>query len=380
LKIEHRVFDVGRVAQYYEDTREMVTEKECGKIMETEVIDKMIKKHEKLWNDPSNAEYLVTFAWSAENDIDFSRIVSDSAKSLEHSLAKWQRGSGFEDDSIPVLRVEIGTGLVASAFGAELLIKPDNLPAVKTQPIQNIDDLGKVKMPDPLNSGYFPQIYKHIEYFRKKMPSDFRLCQCDMQGPWNSAQLLVGNKIFLDIYDDPKFICSVLDAMTDFMIKAIPPMKQAIGEEWDSFYLQGTKIPGASRLCNCSTDMISPDFYEENVLERDNRFLEAMNGGMMHICGNNSHCIQHFNKIEKLKGLEVNFNYLDAFKIADMLREDIVLLCTGPVEYPLLTPLGLATLNKFYKGEFPDKKNIFFHFNDPVDLDKCKKLYDAVHE
>ena len=61
-----------------------------------------------------------------------------------------------------------------------------------------------------------------------------------------------------------------------------------------------------------------------------------------------------------------------------MLREDILLMCTGPVEYPLLTPLGEETLNKFYRGVFPDKKNIMFNFNDPVDSEKCKKLYDAV--
>ena len=55
----------------------------------------------------------------------------------------------------------------------------------------------------------------------------------------------------------------------------------------------------------------------------------------------------------------MNFNYLDNFKVADMLREDIVLICAGPVEYPLLTELGEITLNRFYRGEFSAKKNIF---------------------
>ena len=163
------------------------------------------------------------------------------------------------------------------------------------------------------------------------------------------------------------------------MIEAIGPMKKAIGEQWDCFYLQGTKIPGASRLCNCSTDMISADFYEAHVLERDCRFFDAMNGGFMHICGNNGHCFKHFNRIDKLHGIEFNFNYQDLFQVADLLREDMVLLCTGPVEPPLLTPLGNATIEQLCRGEFPDKKNILFYFNDPADLDQCKKLYDAVH-
>ena len=67
---------------------------------------------------------------------------------------------------------------------------------------------------------------------------------------------------------------------------------------------------------------------------------------------------------------EIDFN--DNFKVAYMLKEDIVLICAGPVEPLLLTELGEATLNKLYNREFPDKRNMVFHFNDPVDLGKCK--------
>jgi hypothetical protein len=100
---------------------------------------------------------------------------------------------------------------------------------------------------------------------------------------------------------------------------------------------------------------------------------------MIHICGNNSHCIRHYNKLRNLHALEVAFNSLDIFKVADMLREDIVLICTGPVEPPLLTPLGRETIGKLSRGILPDKKNILFHFNDPVDIEKCRTLYDGIY-
>ena len=337
-----------------------------------------IEKHDKLWSDPADADYLVTFSWGAEPGFNIGEIVTDSERNLAFSLAKFNRRGDFRDDSIDMLRVEFGTGLVASAFGAELMITQASMPAVLTHPIQTLEDLERAGKPDVMTAGYLGHIYKHIEYYRANMLAGFYLVQPDMQGPWNNAQLLVGDKIFFDIFDDPKFIEKVLEAVVDFSINAIRPLKKAIGEEDDYFYIQGTRIPGAARLCNCSTDMISPDFYEKHLFKYDNKFFEAMNGGMMHICGNNSHCIGHFNKIEKLRALEINFNYLDVFKIADMLREDIVLLCTGPVEYPLLTPLGETTLERFCKGEFPDKRNILFHFNDPCDLEKCKKLYGAI--
>ena len=97
----------------------------------------------------------------------------------------------------------------------------------------------------------------------------------------------------------------------------------------------------------------------------------------MHICGNNSACIPHFNKIEKLRGLEVNFNYLDVFEVADLLRDDIVLICTGSADRPLLTELGDKTLKRFATNEFPDRKMLFF-FNGPANNDKIKWLLDIV--
>jgi hypothetical protein len=320
----------------------------------------------------------VTFSWSTLPGTDYRKVFSDPGHSLDFSLGRLEKLLQIQDDSIPMVRVEIGTGLPASAFGAELMVPSNNVPAVKTHPIQSLDDLARISGPDPASDGLFPQVYSYIAYFKAHLPAGIRLSQCDLQGPWNTAYLLAGDKIFLDIYDDVDLVDRMLDRTADFMVQAVHKMKEMIGEPWNHFYLQGTKIPGASRLCNCSTDMVSADFYERHLLPRDHRFFDAMGGGFMHICGNNAHCIPHFNKITKLRGFEVNFNYLDIFKVSDLLREDLLLMCTGPVERPLLTPLGESTLDRLFRGEYPGKRNILFHFNDPADADKCKRLYDGI--
>ena len=346
----------------------------------TDKVIQKINKYEQFWRSPATGRRLVTFSWSKAENYDLMNIADDPQLSFDFSLAKWNMRNGFEDDSIPMLRPEIGTALIASAFGAELIFRNDNLPAVKSHPIQSLDDLQKAGKPNSSKDGCFPQINKIIDYFIKHRPAGFKVCQCDTQGPWNTSQLLTGERIFLDIYDDIDFVCVLLDAVTNFMIKAVKKNKLAISEDNNYFFLQGAVIRGGSRICNCSTDMISPDFYRDYILPRDLRFFEAVGGGMMHICGNNSHCIEHFNKIKKLSALEVNFNYLDIFKVSDILREDVALLCTGPVEFPLLTPLGKQTLENFYSGIFPPERNIIFHFNDPSDLNKCNKLYDAIKQ
>jgi hypothetical protein len=344
----------------------------------TRNVEKLTAQHERLWNHPARGDRLVTFAWNDIPRADYGKVFADCRESFDFAMGRLEKLMQFPEDSLPMVRVEIGTGLPASAFGAELLISAENLPAVKTHPIRSLTDLAAVRGPNPVSDGLFPQVYRHIKYFRSRLPPGVHLCQCDLQGPWNTAHLLAGDKIFLDIYDDVELVDRLLDRTTDFMIQAVRKMKEAVGEPWSHFYLQGTKIPGASRLCNCSTDMISGDFYERHLLPCDRRVFDAMGGGFMHICGNNAHCIPHFNKIAKLRGLEVNFNYLDIFKVSDLLREDMVLMCTGPVDPPLLTPLGESTLNRLCRGEYPGKRNILFHFDDPADADKCKRLYDGI--
>jgi len=117
------------------------------------------------------------------------------------------------------------------------------MPAVKSHPIQSMADLDKVGNPNPLTDGIFPQTYEKIRYFRENMPADFgcRLAICRAVEHCTSTG---GEKIFLDVYDNPELSACCLILVTDFMIKAIPMMKEAIGEEWEVFYLQGTKNSG----------------------------------------------------------------------------------------------------------------------------------------
>jgi hypothetical protein len=338
----------------------------------------LIDRHDRLWSDPRRCERLVSFAFSDTPGFDMRRGFTEPDTMLDYCLAQLQQVMETDDDSLPTIRVEMGTGLIASAFGAEIHLDEKAWPAVTTHPIDSREALEKRRQPDPLKDGWFEKAYRFITHFRKHMPEGVFLSQCDMQGPWNSAHLIAGDKIFLDIYDDPSFVAAALDRVTDLMIRAIPPMKQAIGEEENRCYLHGLRFPGGSRVCNCSTDMISPEFYEDVLFQRDNRYLQTIGGGLMHICGSRAHCIPLFNRIPTLHALEINFNYLDVFRVCEQLRPDIVLLCTGPVDPPLQTPLGFRTLEKFIAGEFPDKRNIFFHFDDPATPEKWCRLRDAV--
>ena len=61
-----------------------------------------------------------------------------------------------------------------------------------------------------------------------------RLTQPDMQGPFCNLQLIRGDQLFYDLYDDPDMIHEALDLITDTMIacqQALPTLNDKAGEE-----------------------------------------------------------------------------------------------------------------------------------------------------
>lgn len=340
--------------------------------------EEMERKHARLWSSDPLKERLITFGCSKLAGVEKGKLWTDPQALLDFCLQRLERVLATGDDTIPMVRVDLGTILFPASFGCDVLVAENSWPAIKTHPVSTPESLANVRHPDPIRSGLLPKAYEFISYFRENLPEGIRLSQCDTQGPWNVAHLMAGDQIFFAMYDDPAFVEQLLDAVADFTIAAIPPMKEAVGEASDTFYLQGTCCPGGGRICNCSTEMISPDFYEQTVLERDNRVFEAMGGGMLHNCAGNVTSLAHANRIKTLRCVEMAFNYADVFDVANTLREDIVLIVCGPVDPPLLTPLGAKTLDRFAKGEFPNKTNILYRFDDPVDEDRTKYLLDVI--
>jgi hypothetical protein len=337
------------------------------------------KKHERLWANDPEAERLVVVRRDSLVDIPWRERMNDPSRMFEAEMQGVRYHLETGDDSLPTCRVEFGTGLMASVFGVEMLVTDSGCPfASHDTVVKSIADLKPVEEIDPMKEGELGHLYEHMAYFKKHLPAGVHLSQADLQGPWNTAHLIRGNDIFTDVYDYPELVEAILDHVTRAMQKVVQPMKEFLGEPTDAYYLHGAKSRGGGRICNCTTDMISPGFYRENILKFDGRFLDSIDGGFVHICGNNSGIVTVFNDIQSLTGLEFNFNYIDLWEISDLLRPDCVLMCSGPVDPPLQTPLGAATLERLFKGELPSRKNIIFSFNDPSSLDYAKRLVGAV--
>ena len=88
-----------------------------------------------------------------------------------------------------------------------------------------------------------------------------------------------------------------------------------------------TQPPAYGQICGCTTQLLSPDLYEEFILPLDNALLGLYpHGGMIHLCGSHRQLIPLFARMENLKSVQINDRAAeDLAYYAQGLREDQVI-------------------------------------------------------
>ncbi|MBQ4050050.1 MAG: hypothetical protein IJD13_00330, partial [Oscillospiraceae bacterium] len=129
----------------------------------------------------------------------------------------------------------------------------------------------------------------------------------DTQGPLDLTELLWGGEMFYEMYDDPDFVCAVMELITDtyiaFMDKwysIIPKVKKGLTTHWTMMH------KGTLMLRNDSAMNLSPDFYKEYSVPFDSRLLKYYGGGCMHYCGRGDHYIDLLTSIPELMGVNLS--------------------------------------------------------------------------
>lgn len=307
--------------------------------------------YKRLYEQPRQCRPMIIINIVGSMAISWEEKLSDPLVMLKAKLDDIKLHLEIEDDFLPSVRVDFGTGIIASAFGCEITYPENNLPAVKSHPLKNIDDVYKLKMPG-LDAGMFAKIFDWVEIWKKNLPDWIRMQQPDIQGPFNNAHLIRGNDILLDFYDDAQAVERLLDVITDYTIDAVRKINGLIGVE-DGWFCDwgGAYWKGAARISNCSAEMISPEFYSNHVLACDVRLLSSVGGGRMHYCGRHRAVINEFFKNPNITGLDIDASIHDLWEVAECAPEKLVLVFQ---DYNGSFP----GIDRLLDGDWPQKRNI----------------------
>ncbi|MFH2068311.1 MAG: hypothetical protein ABII89_02455 [Candidatus Omnitrophota bacterium] len=212
-----------------------------------------------------------------------------------------------KSDSVPSVRVNFGTGFLATVFGLKQEVFPDKMPWLKSHLTKDeILKLTPEKLEPIAEKGLMPDCGRFVQFYREKLyGTPVKIYLPDTQGPFDLAHLIIGDSIFTEFYDDPVFVRHILTLTAYAYRTASLKIKEWIGEAETSGYHSGTLYMSGCgvRACEDTTTLLSPDLIEVTL-----PFLrEGLRpfGGWIHFCGRGQILLSQVLSLPEIRG--VNF-------------------------------------------------------------------------
>lgn len=203
--------------------------------------------------------------------------------------------------NLPCVRSNYGTGIMPSLFGAELFIMPEETNTLPTTRkiaagLDGIRALIQRGVPD-LRTGLGGRVLAMAEYFETlfarypKVKRYVHQYHPDLQGPMDICELLWGSDLFVDIYDEPDLVKSLLELVTQTYIEFLTAWARIVPVKGDYAVHWSVMHQGHIMLRNDSAMNFSPAMYQEFIQPYNQRLFDAFGGGADHFCGRGDHFI-----------------------------------------------------------------------------------------
>jgi hypothetical protein len=197
------------------------------------------------------------------------------------------------DDLPCTIRANFGCVLIASLFGARLEQVEDNPPWARN--FETRQGFAAALQRDPLDftQGWCPRVIERYEFYRATLApypglaSIIKLVLPDLQGPMDTAELLRGSELYVDLYEDPALLADAMAKAAAAQIGFARCLSRYVNDGPAGWAHQhGFLIRGPILIRIDSAIMLSPRMYREQIAPYDERVLRELGGGGLHSCGN----------------------------------------------------------------------------------------------
>lgn len=214
------------------------------------------------------------------------------------------------------LRSNFGTGIIPGMYGAEVFIMPrdtDTLPGTRPLPGGKEDILAILAAgKTDFTRGFAGRVFTVAERYLEEMTSFPGLAPFlhyynpDLQGPLSLCEAMWGSELYYEFYDEPETVEQALDFFAEVYLEftrrwhaLMPPVSADHSVEW------GCLHRGHTIIRNDTAMNVSGDIYEEFVMPRDQRIIDAFGGGV-HFCGRGDHYVEHLSAIRGLSCINLS--------------------------------------------------------------------------
>jgi len=216
-----------------------------------------------------------------------------------------KKREGVYDYGFPNIKPNQGINIVAGAFGCNCKVNDEADPWVDCIiREENVDDVFKLKVPDPVNNPYFEQAWKHVEALQSKSKIPLRVV--NVPSPLVTASLIWEYTSFIEatlVYPDE--VHALMDKITEATIGYIKEMFKRItnlyGVSHEFWYVP--KAMGI-RVSDDTAALLSPNLYREFGVKYNSMIAKEFGGIVVHSCGDVSNVAEAMMEIPGLRGLD----------------------------------------------------------------------------
>jgi hypothetical protein len=255
----------------------------------------------------------------------------DPAKFLRAQLAEIDDQLALEGDFVPCLCPAFGVINIPAAFGCEVVWHEDNFPSVKPLPLAEPAKVYALPRP-AVSSGEMGRILATTRHFIERTGGRIPIRLTDIQGPLDSAALIMGHTEFLTgIKTHPWETHHLLQTVTDFTISCAKAQRDVVrgsGVEFVPSLFQPWMPDGFGiSVSNDACVMISADEHDEFCVPYLDQISDAFGGLFIHSCGNWLHQIPSLARVRGLRGLEFGVSETPFAPVAEYFGGRAVLAC-----------------------------------------------------
>ncbi|HCE43851.1 MAG TPA: hypothetical protein DET40_09915 [Lentisphaeria bacterium] len=220
-------------------------------------------------------------------DYDLQQIFTDKAKMLCRQARGAISTANGRSDSVPSIRPNLGTGIMLACLGLEQETYPDKMPWLHERLTK--EQVSMLTPDDIKPQGSFARGLEMMSYFKETMGDTLPIYVMDTQGPFDLAHLMMGDDIFLELYDDPAFVHHLMNICLELGIKAHRWMKEAIGEPMTSLHHSNAIYSDSFgiRICEDTTALLGDEQIREFAIPYSRKLARAFGAAWVHYCGYN---------------------------------------------------------------------------------------------
>lgn len=295
------------------------------------------------------------------NSFDFP---ADMEKYLEmraqREAAYWEKRADLDDDLFASIAPWYGIAEHTAFLGGE--VDFSETTSYNHTILKDWADLGTLRLDE--KNAWLRLVVDGISYYKKHWGDVFSIKLRGADGPSDIANIVRGNELFYDVYDEPELVKKLIDFCADACLFTLELQKQAAGA-FEGGFLTGfdTWMPGncIGQVSEDASCMLSPDIYSELFLDGLKKVARGYDHVMMHVHSLGKIMLPHFASVPQIDVIEISSDpncdrAIDVWReYKDCLEDKVVI--TAPTFDEMKANADL----------FAGKKNIVWYYADTLD-------------